>query len=88
MASATLGAERPERLAINLRIRALPALRNAVGVDHFMSTVRSPGTDTSLSPMARSRAGETAKPESTDGEGAADMGIWWKCLLICGDSYW
>ena len=28
------------------------------------------------------------KPESTDGEGAADMEIWWKCLLICGDSYW
>ena len=29
-----------------------------------------------------------AEPESTDGEGAADMEIWWKCLLICGDSYW
>ena len=28
------------------------------------------------------------KPESTDGEGAADIEIWWKCLLICGDSYW
>ncbi len=28
------------------------------------------------------------KPESTDGERAADMEIWWKCLLICGDSYW
>ena len=32
--------------------------------------------------------GSTTKPESTDGEGAADMEIWWKCLLICGDSYW
>ena len=29
-----------------------------------------------------------AKPESTDGEGVADMEIWWKYLLICGDSYW
>ena len=28
------------------------------------------------------------KPESTDGERSADMEIWWKCLLICGDSYW
>ena len=28
-----------------------------------------------------------SKPESTDGEGAADMEIWWKCLLIYGDSY-
>ena len=28
------------------------------------------------------------KPESTDGEGASDLEISWKCLLICGDSYW
>ncbi len=32
--------------------------------------------------------GKSTKPESTDGEGAADMEIWWKCLLICGDSHW
>ena len=34
------------------------------------------------------RRPSTAKPESTDGEGAADIEIWWKCLLIYGDSYW
>ena len=28
------------------------------------------------------------KPDSSDEQGAADMKIWWKCLLICGDSYW
>ena len=59
----TTWAVRLERFAITPRTRTQRA-PSAEGVGHFPSAARSPDTDTSLSPTARSRAGDTAKRAS------------------------
>ena len=64
MASVSRWAVRGERLAMRVRTRALPASLSAVGVPQRASASRAPPLEDSLSPRARSSAGDTVNRAS------------------------
>ena len=64
IASVSRWAVRGEFLAMRLAMRERPAVLSAVGVCHDTNTSRSPGLVTSLSPIARSSAGDIANKAS------------------------